>query len=214
MYANFHGELHNGKYVDQELREYFPDYSYKGVFFDVGAFDPIDISNSHHFHMNGWDCYEFEAIPENAKNLSKHRQHVFNYAISDTDLDEVQFTVVHAHGIEGRTASYSAINLSNEYLSIFGWHPMNRTEYIKVPQRKLDTIIRESIPELQRIDIMSLDVEGGELNVLKGLDISKYKPRVIVLENASHSSMFLDYLKPFGYRLDKSNDYNYFFVAE
>jgi len=210
---DFYGEFHNGKFVDQELREYFPDYSYKGVFFDVGAFEPIDISNSHHFHLHGWDCYEFEAIPENAAKLLKHRQHVFNYAISDTDLDEVEFSEVHVNGPNGHTASYSAINLSDEYKQIFGWNPNNHVKTIKVPQRKLDTIIQEHIPNLQRIDIMSIDVEGGELNVLKGLDIAKYKPRVIVIENASHSNVFLEYLKPFGYRLDKSNTYNYFFVA-
>ena len=62
-YLRFHGELQNNKYVDQQLREYFPNYDYKGIFFDVGAFEPITISNSHHFYMNGWEVYSFEAIP-------------------------------------------------------------------------------------------------------------------------------------------------------
>ena len=44
MYSIFHGEFQYGKYVDEILREYFPDYNYKGsnsIFFDVGAFEPI-----------------------------------------------------------------------------------------------------------------------------------------------------------------------------
>ena len=32
FYNNFHGELQQGKYVDQTLREYFPDLNYKGIF--------------------------------------------------------------------------------------------------------------------------------------------------------------------------------------
>ena len=28
----FYGEFQCGKYVDQTLREYFPEYNYKGVF--------------------------------------------------------------------------------------------------------------------------------------------------------------------------------------
>lgn len=213
MYTHFHGEMHNGKYVDEELREYFPNYDYKGVFFDVGAFEPVTISNSHHFHLNGWQVYAFEAIPENAAKLRQHRDHVFNYAISDQDAEEVSFSEVHVSGPQGWTASYSAIEISAEYKSIFGWNPANFVKEIKVPQRCLDTIIREHIPQLERIDIMSLDIEGGEFACLRGLDIGKHKPYVIVLENASHSDRYAQYLSTFGYRLDKKNDYNYFFVA-
>ena len=32
------------------------------------------------------------------------------------------------------------------------------------------------------IDFISIDVEGFELNVLKGLDFKKYKPKLVVLE--------------------------------
>jgi len=60
-YYNFHGEIQKGKNVDKTLREYFPDYNYRGIFFDIGAYEPINISNSYHFEKNGWDCYCFEA---------------------------------------------------------------------------------------------------------------------------------------------------------
>jgi len=36
MYKLFNGEVHNNKYVDQVLREYFPNYEYKGVFLILG----------------------------------------------------------------------------------------------------------------------------------------------------------------------------------
>ena len=43
IYSSFHGEIQNDKEVDKVLREYFPDYNYKGVFLDIGAFEPITI---------------------------------------------------------------------------------------------------------------------------------------------------------------------------
>ena len=61
MYNNFHGEYQQSKYVDQTLREYFPDFNYKGIFLDIGAYEPINISNSYHFEKNNWDVYCFEA---------------------------------------------------------------------------------------------------------------------------------------------------------
>jgi len=51
-YKKFHGEVQNGLNVDQVLKNYFPG-NYKGVFLDIGAYEPINISNSFHFEMNG-----------------------------------------------------------------------------------------------------------------------------------------------------------------
>lgn len=215
-YTNFHGELHEGVYVDQQLRKYFPDYDYQGIFFHVGAFDPITISNSHHFYMNGWTCYEFEAIPENVEKLMQHRSgksRVFQCAVSDEDKESVDFCIVHT--TPDWTASYSALGgVNDDYKAIFGWHPYFKTTTISVQQRKLNTIIEENIQDLMRIDILSIDVEGHEIQCLKGLDLSRYKPRVIVIENVKHTSEFHEYLSVFGYRCDKQIAYNYFFVSD
>jgi hypothetical protein len=32
LYNHFHGEIQQSKPIDLTLREYFPDYEYKGVF--------------------------------------------------------------------------------------------------------------------------------------------------------------------------------------
>lgn len=118
--TNFFGEKIDGKYVDEVLRSYFPDYHYKGVFFDVGAFEPIKISNSHHFYLHGWDVYCFEANPEKIPLLQKHRKHVFHYAISDTDTEEpIPFEIVDR---DGWTASFSSIKVSEKYKEIFHWN--------------------------------------------------------------------------------------------
>ena len=81
MYNNFHGEYQQSKYVDQTLREYFPDFNYKGVFLDIGAYEPINISNSYHFEKNNWDVYCFEANTLLIDELKSLRKNVYNYAI-------------------------------------------------------------------------------------------------------------------------------------
>ena len=208
----FFGEVHEGKHVDQVLREYFPDHSYKGIFFDVGAFDPIHISNSHHFYLDGWGVYAFEANPSKIPLLEQHRQHVFNYAVSENDSDEpLPFENVIING--DWTASFSAIKVSEKYKEIFGWNDNDRrVETLFVKQKTLNTIIREEIPGLSHIDIMSLDIEGYEFQCLKGLDLTKYPPKVIVLENADHNQEIKDYLQEYGYRLDKQVHYNEYYV--
>ncbi|MBO4633450.1 MAG: FkbM family methyltransferase [Lentisphaeria bacterium] len=48
------------------------------------------------------------------------------------------------------------------------------------PARTLTSILDEVKPP--RIDFFSLDVEGNELSVLKGLDWEKYSPALILVE--------------------------------
>lgn len=206
----FFGEKYNNKHVDEILYEYFPDPTYKGVFFDVGAFEPITISNSHYFYLNGWRVYCFEANPDKIPLLRENRQHVFHYAISDTDSNEpLPFEVA---DLDGWTASYSAITISNDYKKIFGWNDKHIVRTIHVQQKTLNTIIQEEIKDLDTIDIMSLDVEGYELQCLNGLDLEKYPPKIIVLENADHNTKIGSYLEMFGYRLDKQIAYNEYYT--
>ena len=50
---------------------------------------------------------------------------------------------------------------------------------------------------------MSIDVEGGELKVLQGIDLNKYKIKIMVIENVFNDSKIFEYLKQYGYILDK-----------
>lgn len=210
-YTEFHGEIQNGKYIDQTLREYFNDYNYKGIIFDIGAFEPIRISNTYHFEKNGWTCYCFEANPQGIPLLKEHRKNVFNFAIAEEDKDMITFNVVTT---SGWTAGFSAINVSDDYKNIFGDFPDDAVTKVSVPQRTLNSIINEYIPDLTHIDIMSIDIEGGEYNCLLGIDLNKYRPKVMVIENAMPEKKDIqNYLEKFNYRLDKQILYNQYYVS-
>lgn len=213
MDRQFFGEFQDGKYVDEVLRSYFPEYDYKGVFFDVGAYEPIRISNSHHFYLNGWTVYAFEANPTKVDLLRQHRDHVFHYAVSDQDSKEpLPFHNVYTHQEEGWTASYSSITISDVLKKVFGWKDEYTVEVVYVPQKTIRSIIQEEIPSLHSIDIMSLDVEGHELEVLKGCDLEHFPPKVIVLENIDNNLEFRQYLEKHDYKLDQHIRYNQYYV--
>jgi len=58
---------------------------------------------------------------------------------------------------------------------------------------------------------MSIDVEGGELKVLQGIDLNKYKIKIMVIENVFNDPKIFEYLKQYGYVLDKKIDYNEYY---
>jgi FkbM family methyltransferase len=207
-YTHFHGEFLNNINVDNILRNYFPDYDYKGVFIDVGAFEPIKISNSYHFEKNGWDVYCFEANTNSIPLLKIHRKNVFNYAIYDIDKDETTFNVVLSNGW---TAGFSAIELSDEIANVFKTNDKKVTQ-IKVPQKTLNTILQTELNHIKTIDILKIDIEGGELKCLHGLDLQKYNPKLILLENITNDIKIKNYLENFGYILHQQNAYNQFYI--
>ena len=66
------------------------------------------------------------------------------------------------------------------------------------PARTLTSILDEVQPP--QIDFFSLDVEGNELSVLKGLDWKKYSPAVILVE-ANKPAELENLLCPKGYKV-------------
>ena len=214
MYNNYHGEIQQNKAVDEVIREYFPDPNYKGVFFDIGAYEPINISNSYHFEMNQWDVYCFEANTNLINELKRYRKNVFNYAIYNEDKDSIEFNVVNGSwGGGSLTAGISAIELDPQYLNVF-YTGIKSIFKISVPQKTINTVISNEIPSIQEIDVISIDVEGGELNVLKGIDLLKYKPKLMVIENVFNNPNINEYLTQFGYILDKHIDYNQYYKLQ
>jgi len=158
--------------------------------------------------MNGWNIYCFEANTNLIQKIKKYHKNVYNYAICDTNKDFVEFNIVNS-GQNNWTAGYSAIELNEDYDRLFPCDNKIITK-IKVPQKTLNTIFENEI-NISKIDIMSIDVEGGELGVLRGLDLEIYTPTIIVVENVTHSYDIQNYLEKFGYNVDKNVHYNYFF---
>jgi hypothetical protein len=60
-----------------------------------------------------------------------------------------------------------------------------------------------------RLDLLSVDVEGTELDVLKGANIGRWAPRCIIAEHLGDPSPISDYLAPFGYVFSEKIDRDY-----
>lgn len=141
--------------------------------------------------------------------MKQHRKNVFNYAIYDTNKDEVEFNVVETNGW---TAGFSAIELSEEISNIFKCNT-KKISQIRVPQKTLNTILETELSHITNIDILKIDIEGGELKCLKGLDFTRYRPKLILLENITNDKKIEAYLIANGYKLDKHVSYNQFYIT-
>lgn len=82
-----------------------------------------------------------------------------------------------------------------------------------VQVRKISSVMKEAT-NLERVDLLKIDVEGHELEVLKSFDFEKYKPRLIVTEdNFKDADKSVRYfLRTQGYKVIARDRINYWFA--
>ncbi|MEM8863600.1 MAG: FkbM family methyltransferase, partial [Chloroflexota bacterium] len=88
---------------------------------------------------------------------------------------------------------------------------LDHTYSVRVPARTLESILDE-VPHLPKIDFLSLDVEGYELQVLKGLNLTKYRPIYILVE-AKFFDEVDQFLTHHHYKmLEQMTHHDYFYI--
>ena len=201
--------------TDRHLRDRFFPGETTGVMVEVGAATPEYLSLSQHFRLSGWRCIGIEPNPNFAEMHRARGHEVYQVACGEEDKDGVPFEVVHAGG-SGEHAitdhSFSALSVKEGYKKHSPYFHNLRTEKITVNVRRLDTILAEA--GIERIDLLAIDVEGWELEVMRGLSVDRYRPRVVVLENYLHDPAYAAFMAGLGYEAQFRVEYNYCFARK
>jgi FkbM family methyltransferase len=171
-----------------------------GFYVDVGAFDPINASNTYALHLRGWSGVNIDANPAAIERFQAARPYDQNVhaAVSDRET-EVEFTIYHLAGLS--TADPAAKAAYEREGRAHGARTM------KLHTRKLRDILAAIVPQGRAIDLMSIDVEGFDLNVLRSNDWERFAPFFLLVEDPGLSlvdrprSEIFDFLQPLGYRL-------------
>ena len=108
-------------------------------------------------------------------------------------------------------------SMDKDFVKNSGWHYPEALQ-IKLKTHTLNAILDKHLPAGQKIDFMSIDIEGHDLQALQSLDLEKYRPHFIViemhntsLENIQENAVF-QLLKHADYRLENFALINGFFV--
>jgi FkbM family methyltransferase len=181
------------------VREFFRDTP-RGFFVEVGANDPKKDSQSFHLEEAGWTGILVEPLPELASELRRLRKaKVFEVACSSPDRAGQTMTL----HVAGPFSSF------DPHLAVTGMRA-DRTVEVKVDT--LDHVLAEG--GATKIDLMSVDVEGHELEVLSGFDFVRWRPRLILLEDHVSSLDKHRFMRRAGYRLMRRTGLNGWYVPE
>jgi FkbM family methyltransferase len=176
---------------DRMLAEIFAERSH-GWCAEIGAYDGLTGSATLHFERAGWHCLLVEPNPESADQIRLHRTAVLKEcAASSEEGVTVFFVAEHVEQMSTLEANDDHIRWIREV--------GGRIKPIGVRTARLDDLLDEAgFPELQ---FLTIDVEGHELEVLRGLSLERFRPRIVILEEnlAPRASAVARHMAEHGY---------------
>lgn len=145
----------------------------KGFYVDVGAEDPDAGSVTRYFYDRGWRGLNLEPVPFFWEQLQRKRPRDMNLRVAASNNTDqlVEFTWVKSTGL-------SSIDAHRR--DLLKQQKTHEVETIRVKTARLDQILTRA--NFSQIDFLKIDVEGHELSVLQGIDLQRFKPRVILIE--------------------------------
>ncbi|MFQ5544537.1 MAG: FkbM family methyltransferase [Acidiferrobacterales bacterium] len=188
------------KTAEQRLVQLFFGESKEGYFVEVGANDPKCSSQTWHLEQKGWQGILVEPIPELCEDLRKNRpRSIVVQAACGAPEQKGPAKFYVAEGLSRSTLEQNTVSLNVSF---------SRTEIVDL--RTLSDILEEVHPP--NVDFISIDVEGLQLNVLRGLNMQKHRPGLLLVEDHLHNLQTHRYLTARNYHLVKRTARNNWYV--
>ena len=157
--------------IDRILRVFLGiEADYIGRYLDVGAFHPIEASNTYLFYERGWRGVVIEPNPDHCEKFRKlrPRDKVLNVGLAQ-QASVVPYYRFADSFLNGMNQEWTDFRIRNgQYLGSADVHcitPRELLNYIDTP-----------------IDFMSIDIEGSDADVLSCWDWTACRPALICAE--------------------------------
>jgi FkbM family methyltransferase len=181
-----------------------------GFYVDVGAHHPFRYSNTCLFYKHGWSGINIDATPGSMAVFKKERPRDINLESGiGRKAGKLKFYVFNE----------PALNTFDEQLAkarcTDAWHIQT---VVDVPIVPLSDVLQDYLPHDKRIDFLTVDVEGFDLDVLQSNDWERYRPTVVLVETFGlsfedlSSDPVASYLRALGYVVYSKTVNSTFFV--
>ena len=193
--STFYSQIGQDHFIISEFFQKILSKDFPKTFLDIGANHPVQFNNSYFFERHvGFQTYAVDAVTKHNESWWSIRPNaiVVNTAVSSEDFGEVTFEEFSGDGIEDM---YSAV-VNSSAKTIGKPHSIQ-----SLRTRTLSSLLTEW--GISRVGILSLDIEGSELEALRGLDFDKATVAILIVENNNLGVMgderIRSYLQQYGF---------------
>ena len=221
MLKSFAKQLFRGKYaglnqLDRKLEKYV-DYD-NGYFVELGANDGVTQSNSLYFEKyRNWRGLLVEPAPQNFLKCRQNRSartSIYCAACVSFGYDQEFVRIAYSNLMSTPVNLESDIQDARAHAALgdrFLGNGETVFEFGAVARTLNSLLLDAGAP--RQIDFLSLDVEGAELEVLKGVDHQAFRFKYILVECRDFPRLGA-YLEKQGYHfIEKLSEQDYLFVA-
>lgn len=182
----------------------------KGIVVEVGAFDGIHFSNSYSLEGIGWKSICIEPNPVMFEYLRKNRPRAHNMNIAIVGNEEISIIDFYREDIGLLSGcSFNKQDVERRYT--------RRGLKYKEPEKikiKASTLTRALDGVTNKIDLLSIDVEGFEIEVLKGFDIDRFNVGLFIIEanSKNEKDKILEYFADYRNYIHVGDNYQNLFI--
>lgn len=150
-----------------------------GFYVDVGAHHPFRFSNTYFFFLQGWRGLNIDASPGAMARFRRFRPGDINLEMGVGERS----TNIPFYMFDEPALNTFDSDLANER----NRPPRQIVRTVNLPVEPLGTILDKNLPPQQRIDFLSIDVEGKDLEVLRSNNWQAFRPEIVVVETMSEN---------------------------
>jgi len=177
--------------------EYFGERK-DGVYVDIGANHPTHRSQTWFLEVQGWHGVLVEPNPALSRLLREKRVRSQIFEVALGGPEQTGRADLHLAVGDGQSAIKPDFDIK-----LTG-------QILRVQMRTLDSILEEA--GIREIDFLSVDVEGMEVDVLRGLDLQRRPAKLILIEDHVFNYEKHNYLVGHGYKLVRRTGYNNWYI--
>lgn len=169
--------------VDRILYDTYFENVRGGVCIEAGAYDGVEESCCKTFEeFLGWRGINVEPSPFSFAMLEANRPESYNIRAALSDSDGTATFTNALHPERGRAFGNGSLNHTEAHRAELVETGCS-FETFEVETLRYDTLLRRA--GVDRVDLFVLDVEGHELDVLRGMEGTRVWPRVFCIEHGN-----------------------------
>lgn len=162
---------------DVFIANYFKNKT-DGFYVDVGALDPVVISNTALLYERGWNGINIDPNPDSIKKFNEERPDDINLCIGISRRARKKWLYM-CNKASMHTFAKDAVlkRKDNDQITY--------TKGRKVSVMPLVDVLDEHMKHRpdRKIHVLNIDVEGSDLAVLESNDWKRYRPHMVVIED-------------------------------